>query len=227
MNAQPLPGKKKKAAVAIALPYWLREFALIRLAVVTCAGTLGISAAAVFASNWYLLDAREYQAQAQQLREDAYSRFAHVESEKQDIRQYQPQFMVLQSKGLIGEEDRLSWVEAIRAIQGQRQLLPISYEIAPQQPVSIDGPVAMGDYLLRGSRMQLHMDLLHEMDLFNFLYDLKQRSYYTVQDCTLKRLAGAANLPTAPTLSADCTLDWLTMTPAAVVKQVQRKRGRP
>jgi hypothetical protein len=227
MNANnTIPGKKKPRAAAIPVPYWLREFALIRLAVATFAGSIGVGVAAVFASTWYLHDATEAQRLAQQSRDAAYQRFAQVESEKQDIRTFQPQFIELRSKGLIGEENRLNWVDQIREIQEQRKLAPLSYEIEPQQPVRADGRMPLGGYALRGSRMSLHMDLLHEGDLFNFLDDLRQRSYFAAQDCTLKRTGGAQNVPNAPQLAADCKLNWLTLVPEASVKAVNKKGKR-
>jgi hypothetical protein len=228
MSAQPstLPGKKKARAVAIPVPYWLREFALIRLAVVTLAGSLGIGVAAVFASTWYLHDASENKAQAQLSRDAAYTRFAHVENEKQEIRTFQPQFIELRSNGLIGEENRLSWVDQIRQIQEQRKLLPLNYEIEPQQPVKLEGRMPLGGYQLRASRMSLHMDLLHEGDLFNFLGDLRERGNFAVQECMIKRTGGAENVPNAPTLAADCKLNWLTLQPEFDANAQVRKKGK-
>lgn len=226
MSPTPLPGKKKKARVVLPLPYWLREFALIRMAVVSFAGTLGIGMAAVFASNYYKTDAADYKAQTQQIRDTAYSRFAQVETEKREIRAYQPQFVALRSKGLVGEENRLDWIENIRQVQEQRRLLSLSYDIAPQQPVTLEQPLMQGDYQLRASRMSLHMELLHEMDLFNFLDDMKRRNYFAVQECSLRRQAGAANQPNSPNLAADCTLNWLTLQPAALADDARRKRSR-
>ncbi|MFA9218352.1 MAG: hypothetical protein ACEQSK_14790 [Sphingomonadaceae bacterium] len=218
--------KKKARPAALPLPYWLREFALIRLAVVTLAGAAGIGVAAVFASGWYLHDAADNRTQAQQSRDAAYARFAQVENEKQEIRDFQPQYLELRSNGLIGEENRLNWVDQIRQIQEQRRLPPLNYEIEPQQPVRVEGNMALGGYVLRGSRMNLHMDLLHEGDLFNFLSDLSERSYYAVQDCTLKRTGGAENIPNAPTLSADCKLNWLTLVLENDARAVVRKKGK-
>lgn len=225
MNASPTPFSKKPARAAAPLPYWLREFALIRLAVVTAAGALSIGVAAVFATSWYVDHAQQQRAQAQQTRDAARQRFAQVETEKREIRAYQPQFVTLRSRGLIGDENRLDWVEQIRQIQERRKLPPLSYEIEPQQSVKLDAPLPLGDYVLRGSRMNLRMELLHEGDLFNFLEDLRQRSYYAVQECTLKRIGGVQNLPNTPTMGADCKLNWLTLAPAAALNAAARKKG--
>ena len=139
------------------------------------------------------------------------------------IRLYQPQFLELRRKGLIGEERRLDWVEAIRQIQQRRRLLPLSYEIEPQQPYLLETQLSMGDYQLRGSRMALRMDLLHELDLFHFLTDLRQVGTFTVQDCVIRRASNAGTAPLAPTLNAECTLNWVTLT----VRPAVSSRGQP
>lgn len=216
MNAAAtVPGKKKKPAVAIAVPYWLREFALIRWGVAALAASVAVGVAAVLFSNAELRDASATRTHVQQVRDAAYARYAYADNEKREIRTFQPQFIALRERGLVGEENRLAWLDAIRRIQEERSLLPISYEVSPQQPVTADARMVTGDYQLRASRMALHMDMMHELDLFNFLEDLRARGYFAVQDCALKRLANAASQPDAPGLSADCTLNWLTLMPGA------------
>lgn len=201
----------KKRAAAVALPLWVGELALIRLPLLCFAFTLAMGTLLVVASTWYLNQRSDALMHTQQQRNIAFDKFAHVENEKLEIRDFQPQFIALRNKGLIGEEKRLEWVDAIRQIQERRKLLPITYEIDAQQPFKLEAQAVMGEYRLRGSRMDLHMDLLHEMDLFDFLDELRQRSYYTMQDCSIKRSTTGAGGAVAPTLAADCTLYWLTL----------------
>ena len=218
----PLPGMKKAAAPARALPAWLGELPLIRRALLCFALTLLASVVLLSLSAAYR------QREAQQLdfmrhaRAAAASLFNHVEGEKQEIRAYEPQFLALRQRGLIGEENRLAWIDAIRRSQEQRKLLPIGYDISAQQVLPVPTPMVMGQYRLRGSRMQLRLDLLHELDLLNLLDDLRQAGYFAVQDCTLKR-NGAAGAPAGatPSLSADCTRLWLTLGSVAVPAQGQ------
>ncbi|CAN7385572.1 hypothetical protein LJR289_002283 [Pseudoduganella sp. LjRoot289] len=218
--------RKPKRARTTVLPYWLREFALIRLAVVTFALTVAVAAGAIAVSRWNWHQARDYQAAMQQRRNEARDRLVHAETEKQEIRLYQPQFTALRERGLIGQENRLDWVDAMRQIQEQRKLLPISYELAPQQPVQVEPAMELGSYRLHGSRMSIHLDLLHEGDLFVLLEDLRQRSFFAVQDCSIKRAATGLPSAMAPTLTADCTLNWLTLTPAAAPRMAQDWRPR-
>ncbi|WP_374583571.1 hypothetical protein [Pseudoduganella sp.] len=199
----------------------LREFSLLRNAVLVFLATLALSLAAVSVSLWQLRQARLAEAAQLLERDGARSRLAHAETEKEEIRLYQPQFVELRRKGLVGPERRLDWVEAIRQIQEQRRLLPLSYEIEVQQPYRLETALPTGDYALLGSRMVLHMDLLHELDLLNFLADLRVAGMFAVQDCSIRRSAGApaplAAAAVAPNLNAECTLNWLTLTPASNV----------
>ncbi|AXA91052.1 hypothetical protein [Massilia sp. YMA4] len=210
--------KAVPAAARVPLPSWIAHFALIRAAAITFTVTAVVTVAAVVTSYWKLQHARQEEALAQGTRDAARQSFVHVEAEKQDIRVYQPLFLDLRRRGFVGTENRLEWVEAIRQIQEARRLLPLTYQIEPQQPYKLAGAVPTGAYQLRGSRMTVHMDLLHEMDLFDFLADLRQRGVFTVQDCAIRRAASAGNAPLAPGLTADCTLNWLTLTPAAALR---------
>jgi hypothetical protein len=214
MTPNPVPGKKPKAASTVALPYWINEFHLVRTAVLTLIAALTVSLTGVLLSEWKRQEAEESMEQAQRTRDASYSRYAHVDNEKRDIRNFQPRYVALLARGLIGEEKRLEWVDAIRQTQEQRKLPPLSYEIEPQQPVRLESALDLGDYQLQGSRMRLHMDLLHEMDLFDFFDILHQRSFFAVQDCSIKRLGGAAGVVGGPTLGADCTLNWITLADA-------------
>lgn len=231
----PLPGMKKAAAPARTLPAWLGELQLVRRALLCFALTMLASLVLLSLSAAYrerqeaLLDA------ARHARAAAASLFNHVEAEKQEIRIYEPQFLALRQRGLIGAEHRLAWIDAIRQSQERRKLLPISYDISPQQVLPVPTPMATGQYQLRASQMQLRMDLLHEMDLLNLFDDLRQAGYFAVHDCALKRIAGAggnagaggiaagaiAAGSMAPTLSADCSLLWLTL------GSVQPLQGHP
>lgn len=212
MSALPLAAGARRTG-RIALPYWLREFALIRGAVLTAAACLLLCAAGIGYTDWLQDEARERMLLVQHARERAYARYAQAGQEKADIAMLQPAFLALRARGLVGEENRLAWADAIHRAQQAYQLPALSYEIAPQQPLQPDTPVELGDYQLRASRMSVHLSLLHEMDLFNFLGELRQHGYYTVQDCTVKRLASGA--AAGPSLGADCTLLWVTMAPAA------------
>jgi hypothetical protein len=221
---------KKKAAPPIALPYWITEFALIRTAVLTLVAAVTLSLTGVLLSELKKQEASATLETSQRGRDAAASRYAQVDSEKRDIRNYQQRFVALRQRGLVGDERRLEWLDAIRATQEQLKLAPLSYEIEPQQTVRLESPLDLGEFELRGSRMRLHMELLHELDLFNFFQTLRQHSYFAVQDCSIKRLGVVAGTPGAPTLGADCTLNWITLNTAPQAPRLaalKPQKGQP
>lgn len=222
LKQPPLPGMKKAAAPVRTLPAWLGELPLVRRALLCFALTVLASVILLSVSAAYRERAAQQLEFARHARAAAASLFNHAEMEKGEIRLYEPQFLALRRRGLIGEENRLAWIDAIRLSQEQRKLLPIAYEISAQQALQVPLPMVMGQYQLRGSRMQLHLDLLHELDLLNLLDDLRQAGYFAVQDCTLKRSgagSAGAGAALAPALSADCSLLWLTLGSVAVPVQ--------
>ncbi|MPQ57522.1 hypothetical protein F8197_12560 [Duganella sp. FT27W] len=241
MNANPVnpanpAASAKKAANTIALPYWIAGFAQIRTAALAALAAVVIGATLVAVTAAQRHEADDDLQRTQRLRDTAHSRYAHVDNEKRDIRNFQQRYVELRQRGLIGDERRLEWVDAIRQVQEELQLPPLSYQIEPQQPVRLEAALDLGDYQLRGSRMRLHMELLHEMDLFDFLAGLHARGFFAAQDCSLKRLATAAggqvsqlgqlSEPGQPgqaalggNLGVDCTLNWITMAPAPLAAQ--------
>lgn len=189
------------------------EATSIRLPALSFALALLTAALAVGASQWCLDARRADLARAQQLRDAVFAKLNQVEQEKTEIRTYRPLFIGLRAQGWIGEENRLAWTEAIGHAQERLGLPSVSYEIDARQPLRLEAPMPMGDYQLRASKMTLHLDLLHEMDLFNFLDELKTRGMLAMQDCTIRRnnLTPQGGPGPAPRLNADCTLNWLTL----------------
>jgi hypothetical protein len=204
-----------------------KEPAPIQLSAISFALALTTAALTVGASRWCLQVRRADLAQAQQLRDAAFGKLSQVDQEIEEIRLYQPQFLQLRAKGRLGAENRLAWTEAMRQSQEQRRLLPISYEIEPQRAFQLDPPALAGAYQLHGSLMTLHMDLLHEMDLFDFLDDLRAHANIAVRDCAIKRGTMASQTTAvAPLLSANCTLYWLTLDVAGALPQTPAREQR-
>jgi hypothetical protein len=227
----------KKTTATVALPYWIAGFGQVRTAVLATAAAVIVGMTLVVVTSMSRQQATTELQRAQRLRDVAHARYAHVDNEKRDIRLFQERYVALRQRGLIGDERRLEWVDAIRQVQEELQLPPLSYEIDPQQPVRLEAALDLGEYQLRGSRMRLHMELLHEMDLFDFFASLHARGFFAAQDCSIKRLAtatsaqGSAEAPGAggATLGADCTLNWITMVPAAnaAPQTVALAKGQP
>lgn len=139
------------------------------------------------------------------------SKLRQVRTEEEEIKDRAALFLRLQENGVLGEERRLEWTEMLRDIQLRMRLPGISYEISPQKALADEkGGSGHAFYV---SSMKLHLQLLHEEDLLNFLERLRReaRAMVLARSCNVARpAAGESGTPQAQ-LHADCELDWVTL----------------
>lgn len=192
-------------------PTWRDELDLLRRPAGMLAGCLAGAFVVLLVATWLRSSAEADLARAQQLRAASAARLQNVALEQQELTRFAPRFAQLQAGGLIGDENRLAWIEAIKASQAGRKLVSANYEIEPQQPVNGELTLLQGDYHLRASRMRLELGLVHELDLFNLLGDLRAAGPFTVQECRVRRNDVPLEAVAVARLSANCTLVWLTL----------------
>jgi hypothetical protein len=190
---------------------WRDELVLVRGPLAGFVAALLVAIGVAGAAVWMRGQQDAALTRASAMHKVANARYRGALTDQAESGVYQPRYLALRAAGLVGEENRLAWIEAVKQSQARRRLPSVTYEIEPQQ--LLNGPLAPGDVALRGSRMKLQMSLLHEGDLFDLLDDLRQAGHYAVQDCKLKRIDAPPELPLAPRLQAECTLVWLTLTP--------------
>ena len=141
------------------------------------------------------------------------SKLKQVRSEEAEIKQKSALYSNLRARGIIGEEQRLDWVELIKEIKESRKLLDVQYEFSPQQALEL---TALSGFSFKSSPMKLQMKLLHEGDLLNFISDLRKqaKAYVRVRSCNVVRIQrAAAPSGDAALLLADCQFDWITILP--------------
>lgn len=205
------PGTVKLKTVAAPYSFARDGYPLIRKALITFAVVVALSIVIVAACRFLLLRVEPDRQQAQALQNVAREKFNQAESERIEIRDFQPKFLQLRERGFYGEENRLFMLELIKSIQKNRRLLPISYEFAPQQLVPLD-PILLATSLeLHVTRIDLNMGLLHELDLLRFLRDLRNKGFYTAKECTITPVNAVATESLAPRLDSKCTLYWVTV----------------
>lgn len=148
--------------------------------------------------------------------QDVRSRVNRAHDEEQEMRGRIARYQAMADQGIIGQEERLDWVEQIGRIRTARRLMDVQYEIQPQAPVSpaaLPGGAAAGPYEIMASTMALRMQLLHEDDLLGFIADLRQtvHAHLMVRDCRIERTTGGDAPGLRAQLLADCTIDWITL----------------
>ncbi len=145
-------------------------------------------------------------------REAADGKLKRVREEEDEVKQKSVVFNRLQERGMIGEEQRLEWVELLKDIRDQRRLIDLQYEIAPQR--LLDGKPS-GDFVFSASAMKVQLKLLHEEDLTRLLSDLgrQAKALILVKGCSVERLPASPDErgSAGANLRADCEIDWLTL----------------
>lgn len=188
----------------------------LRWSIVFLLVALLVAAMLAVGINNLLRDARrEQQALATQVN-DIRSRVDRAHDEEQEMRGRIERYQAMADKDIIGQEERLDWVEQIGRIKTARRLLNVEYEIQPQGPISpaaLPGGASAGPYDIMASTMTLRMQLLHEDDLLGFIADLRQavHAHLMIRNCRIERTATGDGPGLRPQLLADCTIDWITL----------------
>ncbi|MBP6712156.1 MAG: hypothetical protein KA150_13000 [Propionivibrio sp.] len=170
-----------------------------------------VGAAMVYFSYNATEVAKRDRAAAQAERNEFDGKLKQVRNEENEIKQKSAVFNALQTRGMIGEEQRLEWVELLKDIRDTRRLIDLQYEIAPQRRLDTDAAKGFAFY---SSTMHLQLKLLHEEDLTRLIDDLREqaRALIQVKSCDISRLSqGAGDGSPIAQLQADCRIDWITL----------------
>jgi hypothetical protein len=150
--------------------------------------------------------------------DEAHDRVTRSGDEYNAIVTFTPRYRELERRGLVGEEQRLSWVDALRGANADMQLYGVDFEVGPQQPYAYAGDLGAGSLSMQQSLMKLRLGLLYEDDLIRFFRRLAAENVgaFAVNQCSLQRTVGepfqAAN---QPMLKAECEVAWITIPPPA------------
>ncbi len=182
------------------------QLPLLALIVMIALGT-----GSILFSRSQLSQAQARLSSAQQQRKDIDNKLRQLRREENQIRQKAAIFGELQSRRILGEEQRLEWVELLENIRARHRLPDMRYEIAPRHALE---KTPAGQLALFASTMRLELKLLHEEDLTRLLDDLRREAPALIQTrrCDISRLQGtiAKEMPAA-SLQASCLIDWITV----------------
>jgi hypothetical protein len=176
-----------------------------------------VGAGSVWTTQQWKKSSEKAFQEATAARRDMQAKLARASEEQQELRDKIARFQALKSKGYIGPEQRLDWIETIARIKAARRIIKLDYEFAPQRPVDaalLPGGASAGGFEIMSSTMQLQLELLHEGELLAFLAELRDtvQALVKVRSCNIERIAsgngGRGNLAQ---LKADCTLEWITL----------------
>ena len=141
-------------------------------------------------------------------------RYRTIDEQKRSIETWLPAFRALESAGVIGEERRLEWIEALRAAAAHAKLPSLRYRIEPRAAFEAGAGLDAGDHRAFSTVVRLEAGLLHEGDIVRLVGALADGDAGLVRTerCDLRRTgpefvmrADAANL------TAECDLRWITL----------------
>lgn len=164
----------------------------------------------IVVSNHFVAQAQRDQQSAQRQLNTSRKQLATANEDRENIKAYQFEYGELLARNIIGDDQRLDWIEGLEKIRKQHRVLDFKYTIAPQHPYTPPAQLDSGNFKLNISDMTLQFDLLHEEQLMSFFDTLRAdiNGRFILEHCTLER-----NVDSGATaqLKAECTGGWLTL----------------
>lgn len=175
-------------------------------------GLIAISALLLWLAHRQLAQATGLRKAADQHVQTESDRYRHTAQDETLIRETIARFDNLRARGLIGQEQRLDWSDSLRKLRASRHIARLDYELGPLKDSAALSPA--NDYHLASSTMKLSAGLLHEGDFFELVAGLRDipSAIVAPRQCTLSPVKDAGN---SVNLRAECTIDWLTVSPKA------------
>lgn len=199
------------------------DWQALRYPLLALLAALLLGAALVFFTRQGLNQAGAQLAKQEQALREARDRLHKSGEEKDKILRYRAAYIDLQQRGFVGEEQRINWVDALRAASLNLKMFGVSYQIEAQQPYGAPLGMDVSPYRVRQSVMKISLGLLHEEDLMRFMQALtaQQAGIFMLRECSLQRQGAgrAESLKVQPNLQADCSLAWLSISEAKGAEQ--------
>ena len=196
----------------------LRDLPALARPLVVLGAILALCAGGVVYTGKLIKQGRAELAGAQTKLKEARERVARSGDEVDILRRYIGPYHELEQTGIVGEEQRLNWIDALRVANVDAQLYGVDYEVSSQTPYSFSAEVNASGVPVQQSTMKVKLGLLYETDLLAFFRILARQNVgaFAVNQCSLQRLTSDVSRPVnQPTLRAECEVAWVTIPPPA------------
>lgn len=183
----------------------------IKWSLLAFGASLVVAAGLIELSAGYQHQAKQDRQTAQNQLNEARNQLIAAQSDQENMATYQREFLALDAQRVIGDEQRLDWMEGLEKIRQQGYVLDFKYGIAPQQAYVPNPPLDTGNLALNISPMTLQIDLLHEEQLLHLFAALNTqiKGWFMLERCSLTPTGAQGDNP--GTLKAECAGGWLTM----------------
>ena len=191
----------------------------IKKALLTFAIILLSMISMVIASDVYRSNASEKNARTMAEMRSWSNKIEDANRNNQILVQHEETFKKLKDNFVIGDENRLSWVEVVQKVADSRKIASVKYDIASQ--VLLDKNVLGSEYAgidVFKSVMSLEMKFIHEGDLFVMLNALRKeaKGLVAVDKCEVELINkdvndGIIGQNKTDNMRAYCELSWYTL----------------
>jgi hypothetical protein len=169
-----------------------------------------VAGLSVFSED-YRQSALQAKLSAQEQFNKARENFASAQNDFENMATYKLEYEALEAQKVIGNEQRLDWLEGLEKIRKQGVVLDFKYSIGPQRSYTPNPPQETGNFALNLSPMTLQIDLLHEEQLDRLFSAMmsQMKGWFILDKCNLS--PGTSATGELASLKADCAGGWLTM----------------
>ena len=192
------------------------DFPLLRWSILAIFASVLISSTILYISSTYIGNSQKDLRNARKMRNDTRTRLAAAHEDRDNMSIYSSEYGLLMKRKIIGDDQRLDWIEGMEKLRQMNLVWDFRYHIAPQKIYAPKPPLASGNFDIHYSEMKLQFDLLHEAQLADFFTALPKniQGWYQLEGCSLKRSASTeqnAAMSSGALLSAECTGGWITL----------------
>jgi hypothetical protein len=189
-----------------------KDFPLMRWSLAAICASALLSSVILYGSSEYSNRKQLNLRTAQRQLNDARSRLAAAHQDQENLSDYSAEYRVLEEQNIIGDDQRLDWMEGLEKLRRQNLTVDFRYNIAPQKTYAPQPAIDSGNFNIHFSEMKLQFDLLHEGQLLHFLDALRSqiKGQYQLEGCTLQR-NDAAEDATSTHIKAECSGGWITL----------------
>jgi len=193
----------------------------LRIPLLVLLAALVAGALAIYYTDRLMAAAGRQLLQQQAELKQAQVRLQKSGDEKDVIVRFLDRYRQLERAGLIGEEQRINWLDGLRLANQQADLFGVDYQIGAQKPYPFAAEFDPGQLALNQSLMQLRFRLLHEGDLLRFFDALTRQSagVFTIDQCLLRRIDTRGAIRYQPNVNAECDVSWITVKVGAAAEQ--------
>lgn len=190
-----------------------------------------ISSTIIIVSTLYKEGATENKNLASSQLTEAKEKYFLAIDRKRLLKEFEKKYQQLEKKGVVGDEQRLNWIDIIERITKLKKIPYVKYKINKQTLVSeLQLQAIYPGIDIFKSSMVLNLQLLHEGDLYTMINELDTQAdgLFEVASCNLNRsLQSRGSILESHTdknFIARCELNWYSMKPKTVANYIGQRR---